>query len=302
MTLSSADGSSIAAESTAASASRSCGGTRPSMIGGFSTSCARATPLLLHRPNLQMANAPTAAVRGATLRAIADCSRTRPPIRSSRRHRIGRAWYACWQCSATSSRGEPALSTFRRVRGKRPSGMWTHRHCSGSRTSPPRRSTRCSLEPTLARARARHRAEDRAPQGAHDHQPLLRGSTRTRTSFELAGKRLGADVVNISSSSARAEKGETLLDTAKNLEAMRPDAIVVRHSSVGRAGVPRRARRLRDRQRGRRRARAPDAGAARRVHHPQRKGRLEGLRSRSAATSRTRASRARTRSCSGRRA
>jgi len=75
--------------------------------------------------------------------------------------------------------------------------------------------------------------------------PTLRGktvinlffeaSTRTRTSFELAAKRLSADSVNISVASSALSKGETLLDTALNLDAMQPDCIVVRHSS---AGVP----------------------------------------------------------------
>lgn len=75
--------------------------------------------------------------------------------------------------------------------------------------------------------------------------PTLRGktvinlffesSTRTRTSFELAAKRLSADAVNISVSSSSLSKGETLLDTAMNLDAMQPDCIVVRHGS---AGVP----------------------------------------------------------------
>lgn len=73
--------------------------------------------------------------------------------------------------------------------------------------------------------------------------PTLRGktvinlfyepSTRTRTSFEIAAKRMSADTVNISVSTSSVVKGETLRDTAKNLEAMRPDAIVVRHSSSG---------------------------------------------------------------------
>ena len=73
--------------------------------------------------------------------------------------------------------------------------------------------------------------------------PTLRGktvinlffeaSTRTRTSFEIAAKRLSADAVNISASTSSVVKGETLVDTAKNLEAMAPDAIVIRHSSSG---------------------------------------------------------------------
>lgn len=60
-------------------------------------------------------------------------------------------------------------------------------------------------------------------------------STRTRTSFEVAGKRLSADVINISKSGSSTSKGENLLDTAKNLQAMGPDVIVCRHKS---AGVP----------------------------------------------------------------
>ncbi len=75
--------------------------------------------------------------------------------------------------------------------------------------------------------------------------PTLRGrtiinlfyepSTRTRTAFEIAGKRMSADVINISASVSSVKKGETLKDTAKNLEAMRPDCIVVRHCSAGTA-------------------------------------------------------------------
>jgi len=73
--------------------------------------------------------------------------------------------------------------------------------------------------------------------------PTLRGktiinlffeaSTRTRTSFEIAGKRLSADTVNISASTSSVVKGETLIDTARNLEAMNPDVIVIRHSAAG---------------------------------------------------------------------
>jgi len=58
-------------------------------------------------------------------------------------------------------------------------------------------------------------------------------STRTRTSFELAGKRLGADVINMSVSTSSIKKGETLIDTAMTLNAMHPDVLVVRHGSSG---------------------------------------------------------------------
>ena len=73
--------------------------------------------------------------------------------------------------------------------------------------------------------------------------PTLRGksvinlfyeaSTRTRTSFEIAGKRLSADTINITASTSAMVKGETLIDTARNLEAMNPDIIVIRHSAAG---------------------------------------------------------------------
>ncbi len=73
--------------------------------------------------------------------------------------------------------------------------------------------------------------------------PTLRGktvinlffepSTRTRSSFELAEKRLSADILNFSLSTSSVSKGETLLDTARNLESMAPDIIVIRHESAG---------------------------------------------------------------------
>jgi aspartate carbamoyltransferase catalytic subunit len=117
--------------------------------------------------------------------------------------------------------------------------------------------------------------------------PTLRGrtlvnlffepSTRTRTSFEIAGKRLSADTINISSSTSSVTKGETLLDTARNLEAMSPDFIVIRHPS---AGAPHALARI---------CRAAVVNAGDGAHeHPtqalldaltirQRKGRIEGL-------------------------
>ena len=77
--------------------------------------------------------------------------------------------------------------------------------------------------------------------------PALRGktivnlfyepSTRTRTSFEIAGKWLSADVINFSASGSSASKGESFIDTAKNIAAMSPDVVVVRHSSSGAAAL-----------------------------------------------------------------
>ena len=77
--------------------------------------------------------------------------------------------------------------------------------------------------------------------------PALRGktivnlfyenSTRTRTSFEIAGKWLSADVINFSAGGSSAAKGESFIDTAKNIAAMSPDVVVVRHSSAGAASI-----------------------------------------------------------------
>src|SRR5690242_12464501 len=78
--------------------------------------------------------------------------------------------------------------------------------------------------------------------------PALRGktvialvceaSTRTRTSFDVAGKRLSADVINFSTSASSATKGETLLDTARNIEAMKSAMITVRHACSGAPEYP----------------------------------------------------------------
>ncbi len=81
--------------------------------------------------------------------------------------------------------------------------------------------------------------------------PALRGktvmnlfyepSTRTRTSFELAAKRLSADVINISVEASSVKKGETLIDTGRNMEALKIDVLVVRHSSSGAPNILSRA-------------------------------------------------------------
>ena len=133
--------------------------------------------------------------------------------------------------------------------------------------------------------------------------PALRGktvvnlffepSTRTRTSFEIAGKWLSADVINFSGSASSAE-GREPLDTARNIEAMSPDVVVVRHAASGAAALLARAIRCS----------VVNAGDGAHEHPTQalldlltireKRGHLDGLRSRSWATSRTAASRART--------
>ena len=106
--------------------------------------------------------------------------------------------------------------------------------------------------------------------------PTLRGptvvnlfmepSTRTRFSFEVAEKRLSADTLNFSASTSSVSKGETLFDTARNLMAMAPDFIVIRHPNVGAPAPAGRRGAGIDHQRRRRHQRAPDPGAAGRLH------------------------------------
>ena len=117
---------------------------------------------------------------------------------------------------------------------------------------------------------------------AEKKRSLLRGrtiincffenSTRTRTSFEVAGKRLGGDVINMSVAASSMHKGETLIDTAMTLSAMHPDVLIVRHPEIGRGPAAFRETRLRRHQCRRRQSRAPDPGIARRFDDPPAQG------------------------------
>ena len=93
-------------------------------------------------------------------------------------------------------------------------------------------------------------------------------STRTRTSFELAGKRLGADVINMSIATSAIKKGETLIDTAMTLNAMLPDILVVRHPDSGAVNLLSQKVDCSVINGGERQPRASDASAARRADHP----------------------------------
>jgi aspartate carbamoyltransferase catalytic subunit len=112
--------------------------------------------------------------------------------------------------------------------------MWSHRHLQGI--------ARLSREDIVGLLDEAERWFD-MPRDEVKNARVLHGrtvvnlfyesSTRTRTSFEVAGKRLGADVVNVSPQTSSVTKGETLLDTVRNLEALRADAIVLRHPGSG---------------------------------------------------------------------
>lgn len=114
--------------------------------------------------------------------------------------------------------------------------MWDHHHLLGIEALAPD-----DIEAVLDRAEAcfelSRRPEKKAGtlRGKTVMNLFFEASTRTRSSFEVAGKRLSADVVNISPATSSVIKGETLLDTVKNLEAMCADAIVLRHPASGAA-------------------------------------------------------------------
>jgi aspartate carbamoyltransferase catalytic subunit len=113
---------------------------------------------------------------------------------------------------------------------------WTHRHLLGIDELSPGEIDHVlvAADAELTRARSGERKDARL-RGQTVINLFFEASTRTRTSFELAGKRLGADVVNVAGPTSSAVKGETLLDTVKNLEAMHADVLVVRHGSSGAA-------------------------------------------------------------------
>jgi aspartate carbamoyltransferase catalytic subunit len=112
--------------------------------------------------------------------------------------------------------------------------MWTHRHLLGIEDL-----SADDIDTILDRAEHWHafsrQTEKKASvlNGRTIVNLFFEASTRTRTSFEMASQRLGADVVNVNPSISSVTKGETLLDTAKNLEAMRADLFVLRHTSSG---------------------------------------------------------------------
>lgn len=119
-----------------------------------------------------------------------------------------------------------------------PFSPYPHRHLLGIKGLSP-----LDIENLLDRAEAAVAIS----RGADKKRATLRGrtqinlffeaSTRTQASFELAGKRLGADVMNMSVASSSVKKGETLIDTAMTLNAMRPDILIIRHGSAGAAAL-----------------------------------------------------------------
>jgi aspartate carbamoyltransferase catalytic subunit len=116
--------------------------------------------------------------------------------------------------------------------------LYRHRHLLGIRDLSP-----TDIELLLDRADAAvaisRQAEKKSSslRGRTQINLFYEASTRTQSSFELAGKRLGADVMNMAVASSSVKKGETLIDTAMTLNAMRPDILIIRHQSAGAAAL-----------------------------------------------------------------
>jgi len=111
---------------------------------------------------------------------------------------------------------------------------WPHRHLLGiEQLSATDIITVLDLADTFLEINARPIKKVPTLRGKTVINLFLEPSTRTRTSFEIAAKRLSADAVNISGTTSSTVKGETLLDTARNLQAMAPDVVVLRHASSG---------------------------------------------------------------------
>lgn len=116
--------------------------------------------------------------------------------------------------------------------------VFPHRHLLGVKGL-----SRFDIELLLERADAAvavsRQADKKKPslRGRTQINLFFEASTRTQASFELAGKRLGADVMNMSVGNSSVKKGETLIDTAMTLNAMNPDILIIRHSSAGAAAL-----------------------------------------------------------------
>ena len=116
--------------------------------------------------------------------------------------------------------------------------LFPHRHLLGIKGL-----TRLDIEQLLDRADAAvplsRQSDKKKPslRGRTQINLFFEASTRTQASFELAGKRLGADVMNMSVGNSSVKKGETLIDTAMTLNAMHPDILIIRHASAGAAAL-----------------------------------------------------------------
>ncbi|MGC4001095.1 MAG: hypothetical protein QM767_28010 [Anaeromyxobacter sp.] len=105
------------------------------------------------------------------------------------------------------------------------------------KSSPARNCERCWTRPIRSREVEAVGEKGAGPARQGGGERVFEDSTRTRTSFALAAQRLGADVIDFSEKTSSTSKGETLVDTAPNIEAMGIDVMVVRHQAAGAAAL-----------------------------------------------------------------
>lgn len=119
-----------------------------------------------------------------------------------------------------------------------PAPLYPHRHLLGIKDlSPLDITTLLDLADSEVAVSRQPEKKKTILRGRTQINLFFENSTRTQSSFELAGKRLGADVMNMSVGNSSVKKGETLIDTAMTLNAMQPDILVIRHASAGAAAL-----------------------------------------------------------------
>src|SRR5262245_39581284 len=161
----------------------------------------------------------------ACLDSVADVSK-------GKRHFLLRRQPASFACAEGESCHSRALMTVSAARSA--PLLYSHRHILGIEgLSPLEIGGLLDLSESYVEQNRRADKKDTLLHGRTVINLFFETSTRTRTSFELAAKRLGADVINMSVATSAIKKGETLIDTAATLNAMRPDVLVVRHPDSG---------------------------------------------------------------------
>src|SRR5262245_40688107 len=144
------------------------------------------------------------------------------------------AGFSCARRESCHSRALMTVSAARSV-----PLLYSHRHILGIEgLSPGEITGLLDLSESYVEQNRRADKKDTLLHGRTVINLFFETSTRTRTSFELAAKRLGADVINMSVATSAIKKGETLIDTAATLNAMRPDVLVVRHPDSGAVNLP----------------------------------------------------------------
>src|SRR5215468_5655935 len=177
------------------------------------------------------AGRPRSSWRASSIVATASCRSARTTSARTSPPRAARAWPCA--CASTTARTASSSKSPRRR-----SMAWTRKDLLSMRELDAGEITLLvDTAASLQEIASRDIKKVPALRGKTVVNLFYESSTRTRTSFEIAGKWLSADVINFSASGSSSSKGESFIDTAKNIAAMSPDVVVVRHSSAGAADL-----------------------------------------------------------------